>query len=192
MAINTVCPVCGARISLEEVRITGQESRLIDTRGDLVVSRGAYLYTPFAICRNARIGGKISGVLWCESLCRVEFSGTAPVQIRAAEFLVPAGTVFRCPFPVQAENFTVRGRLDADVYSLGKLHVARGGIVAGNIFARSVRADKGSQLIGPLRIGLFDPPEIDLPARIESEPLHPVKIPSPRRRKVNTIDLSED
>jgi cytoskeletal protein CcmA (bactofilin family)/ribosomal protein L37E len=191
IAVNTVCPACGALISLENTTIHGQESRLIDTRGDLVIPHGAYLYTPFAICRNAYISGKISGMLWCEGICRVEGSGMNSVQIQANEFHVPKRADFRCPFPVQAKSFFVRGRLEADLYCKGMLHVARGGVVVGNIFARSVQADKGSQLIGLLYVGLFDLPKIDLLSRIESIPTLPVAIPSPRRKKVVTFDPAE-
>jgi cytoskeletal protein CcmA (bactofilin family) len=149
--------------------------------------RGASLFTPLAICREAVILGKIAGVLLVEERCRFEGRGIQPVQVRAGALLVERGAEINFPFPVQADEITVRGSLHGDLYCSGKVTIARKGIVHGRVFARSIQMDRGGDLVGPLRIGPVDPPAIHLPGHLDAmEQLFP-DIPCPRRKSLAII-----
>lgn len=187
LALNCSCGGCSASISLRKVVISGRVSRWIDTRDTLLVLQGASLFAPLAICREAVLLGKIAGVLLVEEQCRVEGRGVQPVQLRAGTLRIERGAEIKFPYPVQADEILVRGSLHGDLYCSGRVTIARRGLVHGRVFARSIQMERGGDLVGPLRIGPVDPPEIHLPGHLDAaETLHP-EIPSPRRRVVRVV-----
>ncbi len=149
--------------------------------------RGASLFAPLAICREVVILGKVAGVLLVEETCRVEARGVQPVQLKAGSFLLERGAEVDFPFPVQADEITVRGHLRGDLYCSGRVTIARRGVVHGKVFARSIQMERGGDLVGPLRIGPVDPPALHIPGYLDAtEQLHP-QIPPPRRKHISVL-----
>jgi len=183
----TICPGCNTSISMENVVVSRHLSKPIDTRGTLRIEKGGNLFSSLSVCGDAVVEGKITGALICQGRLVVYASGTHPVKLKAREILIPGGADFHCPFPIEAENLTVRGRLRANLQLRGQLTIMRGGEIVGSVMARAIQVDRGGHLFGRMQIT----PKSTRPATSQN-PLNChstllVSRPNPGRKKLADI-----
>lgn len=156
MASSTSCPNCNAHIDLYDVLVEKRLSRVVRTRGNLVIKKFGYLNNQLTICGNADIGGGAAGKIFCDGETRISTTGRLNCEIGSRRVRVEKGADVIVAHPIRVHDMVVRGKLTARIYCNGTLRILKRGFLRGEIHARSITVDKGGLLQAELNIGRFD------------------------------------
>lgn len=156
LAASTTCPSCNSHIDLYDVLVDKRMSRLVRTRGTVVIKKFGYLNNQMTICGSADIGGGAAGKIFCDGEARIRTTGRLNCEIGARRVRVEKGADVIIPHPIRVRDMVVRGKLTARVYCNGTLRILKRGCLKGEIHARSITVDRGGLLDAELNIGRFD------------------------------------
>lgn len=156
LASSTTCPNCNAHIDLYDVLVEKRVSRVVRTRGTLVIKKFGYLNNQLTICGAADIGGGAAGKLFCDGETRIRTAGRLNCEIGSRRVRVEKGADVIVAHPIRVHDMVVRGKLTARVYCNGTLRILKHGFLRGEVHARSITVDKGGLLQADLNIGRFD------------------------------------
>jgi cytoskeletal protein CcmA (bactofilin family) len=158
-AASTACPTCNTHIDLSDYLVDKRQSRVVRTRGNLVIKKFGYLNNQLTICGNAEIAGGAAGKLFCDGETRIRTTGRLNCEIGSRRVRVEKGADVVVAHPIRVHEMIVRGKLTARIYCNGTLRILKHGFLKGEVHARSITVDKGGLLHAELNIGHFD--EID-------------------------------
>lgn len=161
-AASTACPNCNAHIDLSDYLVDKRVSRVIRTRGALVIKKFGYLNNQLTICGDADIGGGAAGKLFCDGETRIRTTGRLNCEIGSRRVRVEKGADVVVAHPIRVHDLVVRGKLTARVYCNGTLRILKRGFLKGEVHARSITVDKGGLLHAELNIGHFDEADPDI------------------------------
>jgi cytoskeletal protein CcmA (bactofilin family)/ribosomal protein L37AE/L43A len=147
-ARTTICPGCTASIELVDVRFDSIASRAIDTRGKLHIGPEGHLNNESIICGEALIEGKLSGRIQCERTLHLACIARIQCRILADEVVVEKSAKVVVTVPIETRSLVVLGSLQASVVCSGKVLVARGGVIDGEVRARAIVVDPGGTFTG--------------------------------------------
>jgi cytoskeletal protein CcmA (bactofilin family) len=173
------CRTCGATIDLTDIEILGHSTRVIQTRGTVHVGRDGFLNSTRIDCANAFIEGRVAGKITCEGTLRLRGEGICRAQIRTQRLLVDRGSNLHFPYTIRAEEVLLRGRVAADVYCSGRLHIGRHGGLEGDLQARAMLVDKGGFYGGNVEISTAIPNLAPVPPEQPEMRVHPAWLPRP-------------
>lgn len=156
MASSTSCPNCNAHIDLYDVLVEKRVSRVVRTRGNLLIKKFGYLNNQMTICGNADIGGGAAGKIFCDGETRISTTGRLNCEIGSRRVRVEKGADVIVAHPIRVRDMVVRGKVTARIYCNGTLRILKRGFLRGEIHARSIMVDKGGLLQAELNIGRFD------------------------------------
>ncbi|MBU3666020.1 MAG: polymer-forming cytoskeletal protein [Chthoniobacterales bacterium] len=156
LASSTSCPNCNAHIDLYDVIVEKRMSRVVRTRGNLVIKKFGYLNNQLTICGNADIGGGAAGKIFCDGETKISTTGRLNCEIGSRRVRVEKGADVIIAHPIRVHDMVVRGKLTARIYCNGTLRILKRGFLRGEVHARSITVDKGGLLQAELNIGRFD------------------------------------
>ncbi|MGA0848955.1 MAG: hypothetical protein ACO3RX_03300, partial [Chthoniobacterales bacterium] len=156
LASSTSCPNCNAHIDLYDVLVEKRVSRVVRTRGDLVIKKFGYLNNQLTICGNADIGGGAAGKIFCDGETRIRTAGRLNCEIGSRRVRVEKGADVIIAHPIRVHDMVVRGKVTARIYCNGTLRILKRGFLKGEVHARSIMVDKGGLLQADLNISRFD------------------------------------
>jgi len=156
LASSTSCPNCNAHIALEDVLIEKRVTRMVRTRGSLIVKKFGYLNNQLTICGAADIGGGMAGKLFCDGETKIRTAGRLNCEIGSRRIRIERGADVIVAHPIRVHDMVVQGKLTARVYCNGRLRILKRGSLKGEVHARSITVDKGGLLQAELNIGHFD------------------------------------
>jgi cytoskeletal protein CcmA (bactofilin family) len=145
-AQSTICPGCSTSIQFEDVVVSSNVSRPIDTRGKLIVEETGNLSAPFTVCGDATIFGKISGTLHCEGAVRLHSIGKLNCRVTAKTVIIEKGARVEFIHPVETGTLEVHGEASGRFEVDGKVKIGKGGLLEGKFHARAIVVDGGSLL----------------------------------------------
>lgn len=149
----TTCPACGRSILLTDVVIAESVSRLVDTRGHLIVEKNGSLYSPLSVCGRGSLYGIMAGALHCEGCLEIHSRGNLPVRIFADELIIHKEAQVFCPYPLHVRRAIIRGTLHAPVFARGPVEVMRRGCLEGVLSATALKVQRGARQVGQTVIG---------------------------------------
>lgn len=156
LAASTSCPNCNAHIDLYDVLVEKRISRVVRTRGNLVIKKFGYLNNQVTICGNADIGGGAAGKIFCDGETKIRTSGRLNCEIGSRRVRVERGADVIVAHPIRVHDMVVHGKVTARIYCNGTLRILKRGFLRGEVHARSIMVDKGGLLQAELNIGRFD------------------------------------
>jgi len=156
LASSTNCPNCNTHIALEDVLVEKRVTRMVRTRGSLVVKKFGYLNNQLTICGAADIGGGMAGKLFCDGETKIRTAGRLNCEIGSRRIRIERGADVIVAHPIRVHDMVVQGKLTARVYCNGRLRILKRGSLKGEVHARSITVDKGGLLQAELNIGHFD------------------------------------
>ena len=162
LASSTSCPNCNAHIDLYDVLVEKRISRVVRTRGSLVIKKFGYLNNQLTICGNADIGGGAAGKLFCDGETTIRTTGRLNCEIGSRRVRIEKGADVIVAHPIRVHDMVVRGKVTARVYCNGTLRILKKGFLRGEVHARSIAVDKGGLLHAELNIGRFDEKDPDI------------------------------
>ena len=155
-ASSTSCPNCNAHIDLYDVVVEKRVSRVVRTRGNLVIKKFGYLNNQVTICGNADIGGGAAGKIFCDGETKIRTSGRLNCEIGSRRVRVERGADVIVAHPIRVHDMVIHGKVTARIYCNGTLRILKRGFLRGDVHARSIMVDKGGLLQAELNIGRFD------------------------------------
>ena len=155
-ASSTSCPNCNAHIDLYDVLVEKRVSRVVRTRGNLVIKKFGYLNNQLTICGNADIGGGAAGKIFCDGETKIRTAGRLNCEIGSRRIRVEKGADVIVAHPIRVHDMVIRGKVTARIYCNGTLRILKRGFLKGEVHARSIMVDKGGILQAELNIGRFD------------------------------------
>jgi cytoskeletal protein CcmA (bactofilin family)/ribosomal protein L37AE/L43A len=156
LASSTTCPNCNAHLDLYDVIVEKRVSRVVRTRGQLVIKKFGYLNNQLTICGQADIGGGAAGKLFCDGETKIRTAGRLNCEIGSRRVRIEKGADVIVANPIRVHDMVVRGKITARVYCNGTLRILKRGFLKGEVHARSIMVDKGGLLQAELNIGRFD------------------------------------
>ena len=156
VATSTSCPNCNAHIDLQDVLVDKRVSRVVRTRGNLVIKKFGYLNNQLTICGQADIGGGAAGKLFCDGETKIRTAGRLNCEIGSRRVRIEQGADVIVAHPIRVHDMVVRGKVTARIYCNGTLRILKRGFLRGEVHARSIMVDKGGLLQAELNIGRFD------------------------------------
>ena len=156
VASSTSCPNCNAHIDLYDVLVEKRVSRVVRTRGNLVIKKFGYLNNQLTICGNADIGGGAAGKIFCDGETKIRTAGRLNCEIGSRRVRVEKGADVIIAHPIRVHDMVVRGKVTARIYCNGTLRILKRGFLKGEVHARSIMVDKGGLLQADLNISRFD------------------------------------
>lgn len=151
-AVNTLCPCCNAAIHLGDFDIPSPASRAVDIRGKLTIGPAGSLSSSWIICGSAHIEGRVIGVLRSEGEVHLATRDACACKISAPSVWIEKHARASFTLPLETSHLEVRGHLAGIVHCRGIVHVRRGGRLEAEVYARSVRVEKGGALLGVCHI----------------------------------------
>lgn len=151
-ARNTICPGCSTCIDLQDLSILSPSSQPLDTRGRLFIGTEGSLSNSWMVCGSARIEGTVRGVLRSEGPVVLATPQPCHIQLIAPSVVVERNATIRLTGPLETGSLVVRGRFSGTVNCRGTIHVARGGCLEADIFARSIIVEKGGLFRGGCQV----------------------------------------
>ena len=106
-AQTTLCPECNAAIELSDVTVSSSTTRPIDTRGSLTITPSGYISSALTVCGDAVIAGKVSGMLVCETLARLVYSGRLSCQIKTKSMVIEKESRVELSYPIETNELIV-------------------------------------------------------------------------------------
>lgn len=155
-AASTSCPNCNAHIDLYDVLVEKRASRVVRTRGNLVIKKFGYLNNQLTICGNADIGGGAAGKIFCDGETKIRTAGRLNCEIGSRRVRIERGADVIVAHPIRVHDMVVHGKITARVYCNGTLRILKRGFLRGEVHARSIMVDRGGLLQADLNIGRFD------------------------------------
>ena len=155
-AASTSCPNCNAHIDLYDVVVEKRLSRVVRTRGNLVIKKFGYLNNQLTICGNADIGGGAAGKIFCDGETKIRTSGRLNCEIGSRRVRIEKGADVIVAQPIRVHDMVIHGKVTARIYCNGTLRILKRGFLKGEVHARSITVDKGGLLQAELNIGRFD------------------------------------
>ncbi|MDX2079161.1 MAG: polymer-forming cytoskeletal protein [Terrimicrobiaceae bacterium] len=156
-ARSTMCPGCHSAIDLIDFEFHSAASRPVDTRGSIFVGAAGSLTSSWIVCGSARIEGRISGSLISEGDVSLASRHALNCHFSAPSIHVEKAARVALHVPVETDALIVRGRLSAAVRCRGRVHVHRGGVLIGDVNARSVIVERGGVFEGACVIDASQP-----------------------------------
>jgi cytoskeletal protein CcmA (bactofilin family) len=156
LAASTSCPNCNAHIDLYDVVVEKRVSRVVRTRGNLLIKKFGYLNNQVTICGNADIGGGAAGKIFCDGETKIRTSGRLNCEIGSRRVRIEKGADVIVAHPIRVRDMVVHGKVTARIYCNGTLRILKRGFLRGEVYARSIMVDKGGLLQAELNISRFD------------------------------------
>ena len=158
-AANTICPYCNSAIELRDMTVLTPTSRRVDTRGKLTISSAGSLSSSWIVCGSADIAGHVSGSLRSEGEVHLATIGVCACQMTAPSVVVAKHARASFTHPLETGHLEVRGHLAGIIHCCGIVHVRCGGRLEAEVYARSVKVDKGGALLGTCHVDETQPDE---------------------------------
>ena len=188
-ASSTSCPNCNAHIDLYDALVEKRVSRVVRTRGNLVIKKFGYLNNQLTICGNADIGGGAAGKIFCDGETKIRTSGRLNCEIGSRRVRVERGADVIVAHPIRVHDMVVHGKITARIYCNGTLRILKRGFLRGEVHARSIMVDKGGLLQAELNIGRFDETNPEILGTVQERACYMALEDTPPGEKQATLQI---
>jgi cytoskeletal protein CcmA (bactofilin family) len=189
LAASTSCPNCNAHIDLYDVVVEKRVSRVVRTRGNLVIKKFGYLNNQVTICGQADIGGGAAGKIFCDGETKIRTSGRLNCEIGSRRVRIEKGADVIVAHPIRVHDMVVHGKVTARIYCNGTLRILKRGFLRGEVYARSIMVDKGGLLQAELNISRFDEANPELLGTLQERACYMALEDAPPGEKQATLQI---
>ncbi len=146
-------------MDLQDVIVDRSVSRVICTQGDLRITAKGSLASTRALVGNALVEGSVEGSLIARDCIQVKSVGVIRGILHARQIEFAKKSRVKLLNSTHASTVEIHGDVEGEIHATGSVIVHKRGRLAGRVFARGFRVDKGGEFHGSLQIGGVIPPE---------------------------------
>ena len=149
---SSLCPRCGAHISLRDYQINGDWSTRIQTRGDVHVTKAGRISGVTVQCFNLIVDGECSGNLECDGDFIIRRHGRILGPVRCKRLIVEKRAEVDFSDPVHADEVIIDGKVIGDIHCKGRLTLHKRATLRGDISISSLSIAEGASHEGMVRM----------------------------------------
>jgi len=152
-AKSSQCERCSTYISLANYEIKTVQSHALRTRGDVTITkRGGLVDGSEIACHHLVVNGTLDATVDCTGDAVFRHSGTARGRLHCDKLVVEKDCEVRFPDGVMARRAEIAGRLVGDLTCSGKVRIARGGLLEGDLAAVELELKEGGHVSGETKL----------------------------------------
>ncbi len=151
-ALSAQCLHCHAHLNMGDVELKPGSRRLtVRTLGDVSIAADAVLSHLSIVCRNLNVNGRGNGNFRCTGLLTFACNLSVEGSVRADALSVERGCEVALEQGAEVRNAHLRGKLCGKLHALGRVRIARGGVLVGDCEAAELSIEPGGQHLGHFR-----------------------------------------
>ena len=152
-ASSTLCPACGAYISLKDFDIKDNWNRGIQTRGNVTIHKKAAVTGITIRCHHLIAHGKLTGGVDCSGDVTIQSHGKIMGKVRCKRLIIEKRAHVEFSNPVQCVDAIIDGEVTGNFTCTGKLHLKKKATLSGDIKVATMAVDEGARHHGQISIG---------------------------------------
>lgn len=151
-ATSTLCPACGAYVSLKDHVINSHWNRRIKTRGNVTIQKKGVVTDVTIHCHNILVQGTLKGGIDCSGDVTLNSPSKIMGQLRCKRLIIQRKADVAFANDVHCEEAIIDGHVTGNFICSGKLHLKKKAVLHGNIAVARMVIDKGAQHHGNISI----------------------------------------
>lgn len=145
---STVCPRCGASVSLRDYTINEEWIHDIDTRGKVFVGSQGHVREVTVRSATLTVEGQFEGAVECDGDFIIRRHGQIPGPVHCNRLIIDQGSEVEFLHPVHAAEVIIDGKVSGDIICKGLLSLKERAILIGDIQIASLAISEGARHSG--------------------------------------------
>ena len=151
-ATSTLCPACGAYISLKDHVINNHWNRRIKTRGNVTIQKKGVVTDVTIHCHNILVQGTLKGGIDCSGDVTLNSPSKIMGELHCKRLIIQKKADVAFANEVHCEEAIIDGQVTGNFICSGKLHLKKKAVLNGNIVVARMTIDKGARHHGNISI----------------------------------------
>lgn len=151
-ATSTLCPACGAYISLKDHVINSHWNRRIKTRGNVIIQKKGVVTDVTIHCHNILVQGTLKGGIDCSGDVTLNSPSKIMGQLHCKRLIIQKKADVAFANEVHCQEAIIDGHVTGNFICSGKLHLKKKAVLNGNIVVARMTIDKGARHHGNISI----------------------------------------
>jgi len=152
-ASSTLCPACGAYISLKDFDIKDNWNSRIRTRGNVIIQKKATVTGITIRCNDLFVHGKLTGGVDCSGDFVLRSHGKIMGKVHCKRLIIEKKAQVEFSNPVHCEDAVIDGNVTGNFTCTGKLHLKKKATLNGDIKVATMVVEEGARHNGRISIG---------------------------------------
>lgn len=151
-ASSTLCPACGAYVSLKNYIINNHWNGRIETRGNVTIQKKAVVTDIIVRCHDIVVLGTLKGGIDCSGDITLNSHSKIMGQVSCRRLIIDKRANVAFANEVKCEEAIIDGHVTGHFVCRGKLHLKKKAVLNGNIVVANMTIDKGARHNGQISI----------------------------------------
>ena len=151
-ATSTLCPACGAYVSLKNYTINKHWNRRIKTRGNVIIQKKGVVTDVTIYCHDILVQGTLKGGIDCSGDVTLNSTSKIMGQLSCKRLIIDKRADVAFANDVKCEEAIIDGHVTGNFICSGKLHLKKKAVLNGNIVVARMTIDKGARHNGRISI----------------------------------------
>ncbi len=151
-ASSTLCPACGAYVSLRNYTINNHWNRRIKTRGNVIIQKKGVVTDVTIYCHDILVQGTLKGGIDCSGDVTLNSASKIMGQLSCKRLIIDKRADVAFANDVKCEEAIIDGHVTGNFICTGKLHLKKRAVLNGNIVVARMTIDKGARHNGRISI----------------------------------------
>ncbi len=152
-ASSTLCPACGAYISLKDFDIKDNWNSRIQTRGNVTIQKKATVTGITIHCHDLFVHGNLTGGVDCSGDFVLRSHGKIMGKVYCKRLIIEKKAQVEFSNPVHCEDAVIDGDVTGNFTCTGKLHLKKKATLNGDIIVATMTVEEGARHNGRISIG---------------------------------------
>ena len=151
-ASSTLCPACGAYVSLKNYIINSHWNGRIETRGNVTIQKKATVTDITVRCHDILVLGRLKGGIDCSGDITLNSHSKIMGHVSCRRLIIDKRADVAFANEVECEEAIIDGHVTGHFVCRGKLHLKKKAVLNGNIVVANMTIDKGARHNGQISI----------------------------------------
>ena len=151
-ASSTLCPACGAYVSLKNYIISNHWNGRIETRGNVTIQKKATVTGITIRCHDIVVLGTLKGGIDCSGDITLNSHSKIMGHVSCRRLIIDKRADVAFANEVRCEEAIIDGHVTGHFVCRGKLHLKKKAVLNGNIVVANMTIDKGARHNGQISI----------------------------------------
>lgn len=151
-ASSTLCPACGAYVSLKNYIISNHWNGRIETRGNVTIQKKATVTGITIRCHDIVVLGTLKGGIDCSGDITLNSHSKIMGHVSCRRLIIDKRADVAFANEVSCEEAIIDGHVTGHFVCRGKLHLKKKAVLNGNIVVANMTIDKGARHNGQISI----------------------------------------
>lgn len=152
-AQTTLCPNCGAYISLKDHGIKTDFNSRIQTRGKVHIYKHGVVTSSLIRCQDLIVEGEFTGGAECAGDLTIRRHSTIGGKVTCQKLIIEKRARVTFEKEVETRSCEIDGRVEGDIHCEGRLALHKKATLQGDIRVGTLSVDEGARHTGKISMG---------------------------------------